>query len=123
METHFKGENLRALSFENEQAVQQHLLFTFQTHMDKYSATIAEDREMLKDEEKMTENLRNCILFRIGEKEICEFFIESAQYCLELMDMKFTAAKKKTQSLPAKFETMRDYLRSSVLPLILENEQ
>ena len=38
------------------------------------------------------------------------------------MSMKFTAAKKKSQSLPVKFETMRDYVRASVLPLILENE-
>ena len=62
-------------------------------------------------------------MFRVGEKEICEFFIDSSTYCLEMMGMKFIAAKKKTQCLPNNLETMRDYLRSSILPLILENEQ
>jgi len=59
----------------------------------------------------------------MGEKEICEFFIDSSTYCLELMEMKFTAAKKKTQQLPNKFESAREYLRSTLMPIILEHEQ
>ena len=39
------------------------------------------------------------------------------------MNTKFTQAKKKTQQLPSKFENMREYLRSTLLPLILQNEQ
>jgi len=51
--------------------------------------------EIIKETE-LSDNQRNCVLFRAGEKEICEFFVESSTYILELMEMKFTAAKKKT---------------------------
>lgn len=117
----FKGENLRAISYRNEMAVHKTLVEIFTAHMAKYPTTLAEDEAILKQE--LTENQNNCVLFRIGEKKIAEFFIQSSTYVLELMDMKFTAAKKKTQQLPNKFETMREYLRSSLLPLILEHEQ
>lgn len=91
----FKGENLRAISYKNEMMVHKSLLHMFTEHSAKYPTSLAEDQEILKKTE-LSENQRNCVLFRMGEKEISEFFIESSTYMLELMEMKFTAAKKKT---------------------------
>ena len=60
-------------------------------------------------------------MFRSGEKEILHFMIELADYVLNLLEMKFKDAKKHTQTLPAKFETCRDYLQTHVIRLLANN--
>jgi len=45
--------------------------------MDKYTASLEEDRKFLK-KGNLSDNEMNCILFRIGEKEIVEFVLESS---------------------------------------------
>ena len=47
--------------------------------------------------------------------------IELADYVLNLLEMKFKDAKKHTQTLPAKFETCRDYLQTHVIRLLANN--
>ena len=86
---------MRAISYKNEQSVHYSLLEMFSVQLAKYPTSLEEDMEILKSE-SLTSNQRNAVLFRVGEKEICEFFIDSSKQCLELMEMKFTAAKKKT---------------------------
>jgi len=53
--------------------------------MSKYTATLEEDRKFLK-KGNLSDNEMNCILFRIGEKEIVEFVLESSSFALELME-------------------------------------
>lgn len=54
----------------------------------KYKTTLEEDYEILKDE-SLTFNLRNCTLFRSGEKEILTFFITNIPKILHLFDLDF----------------------------------
>ena len=88
--------------------------------LSRYPTTLEEDIEILQ-RENLTFNERNCTLFRSGEKEILVFLIEMADYVLALLEMKFKDAKKRTQTLPAKMESCRDYLQNYVIRL-LSNE-
>lgn len=69
----------------------------------------------------MSFNERNCVLFRAGEKEILHFYIEFADYMTSLLQMKWKDAKKETQQLPKQFETARDYIQQSIMPIMLQN--
>ena len=67
------------------------------TSLASYPNTLEEDNELLaKDAEKqhLTFNQRNCVLFRKGEKEILNWFIELANYCIKILGMKWKEAKK-----------------------------
>ena len=88
-----------------------------------YQTTLQEDMEILaKDDQDQTLsfNLRNCVLFREGEKEILHFYIEFSDYMTSLCSMKFREAKKETQQLPKQFESARDYIHQSIMPLLLK---
>lgn len=63
-----------------------------------YPHSLDEDREILKRPD-LTFNERNCTLFRSGEKEILIFLLNFSTFVLNLLDMKFKDAKKKTQNL------------------------
>ncbi len=51
--------------------------------MINYPTTFEQDEELLK--QSLTQNDRNCIIFRMGEKEILDFYIKTSEYILELM--------------------------------------
>lgn len=51
-------------------------------------------------EQALTFNQRNCVLFRVGEKEILQFYSEFCDYMTSVLGMKFKDAKKETQQLP-----------------------
>jgi hypothetical protein len=59
---------------------------------------------------QLTFNQRNCVLFRLGEKEILQWFIEFSEYMISLLGMKFKDAKKEAHLLPKQFESARDYV-------------
>lgn len=62
------------------------------------------------------------MLFRQGEKEILQFYLEFSDYMTSLLGMKFKEAKKETQKLPQQFDSARDYIHQSILPLILKKD-
>lgn len=61
-------------------------------------------------EHTLSFNQRNCVLFRQGEKEILQFYIEFSEYMNSLLGMKFKEARKEAQNLPKQFESARDYI-------------
>jgi len=69
----------------------------------------------------LTFNLRNCVLFRQGEKEILHFFIEFSEFVLNLMNLKFKEAKKEV--LPKQFESARYYIHEGICPLLLKEQK
>jgi hypothetical protein len=90
----------------------------------QYQTSLKEDIDTLAEDDickTLSFNERNCVLFRSGEKEILHFFIEFSEYMTSLLGMKFKEAKKETQQLPKQFETARDYIHRSILPLTLAN--
>jgi hypothetical protein len=90
----------------------------------RYPHTLEEDYEMLAADtpeySNLTFNTRNIILFRSGEKEILVFLIEMADFVLNLLEMTFKDAKRKTQSLPTKLDSCRDYLQNYVIKLLAD---
>ena len=94
------------------------------TALAKFPTSAEKDLEILEEKERqLSFNERNCVLFRYGEKEILLFLMEFADYCLDLLNLTFKEAKKKTQNLPEKFETTRDYLQSHLCPLLTNQAQ
>ena len=59
----------------------------------KYPDTMEEDATFLKSEE-LTQNQRNCIILRMNEKRIFQFYIEMAKYALEKLKGKEGSSTK-----------------------------
>ena len=58
--------------------------------MAKYPNTLQEDLKILEEDDlnqTLSFNQRNCVLFRLGEKEILHFFIEFSEYMVSLLSM------------------------------------
>ena len=89
--------------------------------LSRYPQTYDEDMQILQRDD-LTFNERNCTLFRSGEKEILIFLLDFSNYCIDLLQMKFKDAKKKSQSLDARFESCRDYVQNQCIPLLAKND-
>lgn len=88
----FTADDIGPLSRANEIQVWQAVKTICTDYLNEYPTTLDQDIELLKDD-SLTFNQRNCVLFRSGEKEILVYFIEFADLCLSLLDMKFKDAK------------------------------
>ena len=118
----WKAENLGAMSVQNERKVLQLIHQVCTAALKQYPTSLQEDIAILaKDdiEHNLSFNLRNCVLFRQGEKEVLHYYIEFSDYMSSLLGMKFREAKKETQQLPKQFESARDYIHQSIMPLLL----
>lgn len=119
----YKAENIGIISIQNEIKVLQFVHKMASDALALYPDSLQADQQILtKDdvEHTLTFNQRNCVLFRMGEKEILHFFIQFCEYMFSLVSMKFKDAKKETQSLPKQFESARDYIHKRILPLLLK---
>lgn len=86
----------------------------------RYPTSLEEDTALLAqdDEEKIfTNNERNCVLFRQGEKIILAFLEQAAERFLKLLSMSQKEARKEVHSYQG-FEPCADYFRHTVLPLL-----
>lgn len=55
-----------------------------------YKTSLKEDVQILENHNKdpfLTNNQRNCILMRLSEKKILQFYLDFAEYCLELFTL------------------------------------
>ena len=75
----FTGQ-LPVISLQNEQAAWRHISNVCEDTLEKYAQSLIQDKEILENDEaargqaKMTQIQKNCIKFRINEKEILHFF-------------------------------------------------
>ncbi len=75
----FKGTSLKPISLASELKVWVRVEEMAKESLEQYPTSLAEDRALLaKDDEKLSYNERNCVLFRVGEKEILEFLVKTA---------------------------------------------
>ena len=83
----FDGEidNTEEKLIENEKKCMNKIIELFENILHKYSTSINEDKELLKDK-NLSFNIRNCIIMRIGEKEIIEYYISFAKYVLNYLN-------------------------------------
>jgi len=84
----FRG-YLPKISKDNELAAWQHIRLIAKEALRLYPTTLKKDKKKLKKHKKdikiLTQNERNCILYRISEKVALEFLIDCADKVEELV--------------------------------------
>ena len=82
--------DIQIISLENEKEVWLHIMDTVQASIDRYPTTLQEDTAVLKrdsESQYLTNNERNCIQFRSGEKKILNYMSLTSILILEVLDM------------------------------------
>jgi histone-lysine N-methyltransferase SETD3 len=77
--------SVRARTIENEKRCLNKIMEKFLDILSKYSTSVEEDKELLKNP-NLSFNIRNCIIMRMGEKEILEYFISFSKYVLNYLN-------------------------------------
>ena len=108
----FKVTLIPPISIENERKVLQHAQAMAQKALGKYPTTLEEDTELLKSS-SLTQNQRNCVLMRQGEKEILHWYLNLATKVLSLLDMPKKDVKKASKNSP-----YEQYIQNSIIPLL-----
>ena len=85
----FKAKDLPPLSVRNERKVLEKIYRLAKEGYDKYESSLEEDLKILAEDKNLTFNLSNCLLYRVGEKKILQFLINTSQKILPLLDMDF----------------------------------
>jgi hypothetical protein len=67
--------------------------------LNRYPTTVQQDLNLLKNN-KLSDIERCCVRYRMCEKELCRFFINSSNFILEMMDLDAEKAQAKASSLP-----------------------
>lgn len=107
----FKPNKIKLISLNNERKVLQHVKRLAETSLTKYPETLNEDIELLQQE--LTENQRNCVLMRQGEKEILHWYLAFANTGLSLLE----ADRKEVKKI-AKGSPYESYLTHCIIPLL-----
>mmetsp|Transcript_13974 Transcript_13974/g.20442 ORF Transcript_13974/g.20442 Transcript_13974/m.20442 type:complete len:576 (+) Transcript_13974:330-2057(+) len=109
---HFKPGKLGPISPENEQKVLLHVKKLSEEGLKRYPNSLEEDKQILL-EPSLTENNVNCVLMRMGEKEILDWFVNLAETCLPLFEMNKKDAKK-----AAKGNVYDTYITHVIIPML-----
>ena len=124
----FKAKELPPLSIRNEKKVIMRMKLESATLLSKYPTTLEEDIEFLKNDEEgsgpeplKSDNLRNSILMRSGEKAVLKYLIECADIFYPMFDMTLQEAMKANKGNDYS-EDQNDYIKSVIFHLIKNNE-
>lgn len=112
----FKGHNVKPYNIQNECAAWQLLKDAAIEAAGRYPQTLEEDVELLKSED-LTMNQRNCVLFRLGEKELFRFLVD----CADLMQTLLKQPLKEARATAAAFKHFHvcdSYVKNAIYPLI-----
>eukprot|EP01017_Pseudomicrothorax_dubius_P027102 TRINITY_DN3084_c0_g1_i10.p2 TRINITY_DN3084_c0_g1~~TRINITY_DN3084_c0_g1_i10.p2 ORF type:complete len:598 (-),score=164.66 TRINITY_DN3084_c0_g1_i10:1899-3692(-) len=127
-ETHGRGENDREgfkaaktppLSVENEKKMLATVRRICDGQLARYPTTLEEDLRLLKQDD-LTENQRNCILLRSGEKEILQHFVKLAETVAPLLDLPMKDVKRLVLTQP--YNAYMDYINNAVVYLLSRKE-
>jgi len=108
----FKPSKIKPISLANERKVLQHVQKLAKSGIDLYPETLQEDAQILQRED-LTENQRNCVLMRQGEKQILDWYFKFSDLALALLDMERKEVKKAAKGSP-----YESYLTHSIIPLL-----
>jgi protein-histidine N-methyltransferase len=106
----FKAVKIPPISIENEKKVLLKFQEMIKQGISKYQTSLEDDQEILKGE--LTENQTNCILMRMGEKVILNFFLDMINFVLTLIDLPQKEIKRAAKG--SKYEV---YIANSILLL------
>ncbi|OMJ77692.1 hypothetical protein SteCoe_22638 [Stentor coeruleus] len=105
-----QGKYLNAFSLSIEKKILQRLEKISNEYLQRYPNSIEEDEEALKNE--ATQNEKNCIVIRMGEKSILNYYLKMAQEILAVFDLPSASIDLGKVSAP-----YRSYIVSSLIPL------
>lgn len=80
----------------------------------KYDTDYQTDTDLLAQNEKdnkLSDNVRNCLLYRHGEKKILQFLLETANRILTLIPLSYKDAKREVNNYKNS-EGIQDYIRT-----------
>uniref|UniRef100_A0A7S3N3N8 Rubisco LSMT substrate-binding domain-containing protein n=1 Tax=Strombidium inclinatum TaxID=197538 RepID=A0A7S3N3N8_9SPIT len=116
----FKGTSLKPVSLVNELKVWGRVEELARESLERYPSSLEDDRTLLAEddkESKLSYNERNCVLFRVGEKEILEFLVKSSKRMMMLGGLSQKEAKKEVNKYDD-FEGCMAYFKSVILPFL-----
>lgn len=112
-----KLETLPPLGIETEKQVLKDIKKAASDCLARFPTTLEMDNHILASE-KLTFNIRNAILMRRGEKQVCHYYIELCDQMLPLLDLDWKDLKKiasKCQNGTGKFDA---YVIGVIVPLV-----
>ncbi|EGR34646.1 SET domain protein [Ichthyophthirius multifiliis] len=89
----YKPKKTPPISIQNEIDMWNKINQVCQNQMQLYKTNIEEDNQLLQDN-NLTLNQRNCVLLRLGEKDILRFYIEMSQKMITLLKLNRKEIKK-----------------------------
>ncbi|MCQ2817498.1 MAG: SET domain-containing histone-lysine N-methyltransferase [archaeon] len=84
--TIWKEDKFPPVSKENEINVMKKIKEIMEENLSKYKQTLSEDYKTLEKKE-ISYNERNCCIMRISEKEIFQYYLNMAEFMLEIFEM------------------------------------
>lgn len=114
----FKGTSLNVISTKNELKVWNKIIGLANLSLEKYDTGLEVDEGLLEMDDKehnLTSNERNCLLYRIGEKQILHFLLSAAEQIIPLISMNYRDARKEVTKYK-NFGNCQEYVRNFILP-------
>jgi len=116
----FKGTCLKFISLDLELKVLAKVKELCLQSLNAYPTSLEEDYALLNGNE-LTQNQRNCVLYRSGEKEILVYLISASEKLTVLFGLSQKEAKKEVNK-GKEHEGMQEYLKSVVYPALAEKD-
>ena len=86
----FDEKNLKSLGVQNEVRVWTSIYRLVSEYLSRFPTTLEEDLKILRDDDgcnKLNSNERNCIVFRIGEKNILSNLLDISSRFKKVLEM------------------------------------
>lgn len=115
--------SINPISVENEQDALIHLRELCINELKGYSTTIEQDMNMLSNDSlKLSFNERNCIIIRLSEKKVLQFYIEMCESALKLFQLN---EKELIQAIITneEYEKIEKYIQDVIWVLLKKNKK
>ena len=77
----FKAQNVEPISLENEERALKRLHVVCKDTIKDFITTCEQDAALLSTD-KLTFNERNCIIFRMGEKKVLQYYVDLTSHLI-----------------------------------------
>lgn len=124
LEDVFKGHNVKYYDVKSETRMWQEIKDMATDQYEGFSTTLEEDTELLENDDKetdeskkLTQNQRNCVLYRHGEKEILTFWIEAADLMMRWMTCDYKTIQQELKH-SKRYHLINEYVADTLQPML-----
>lgn len=115
----FKLNEIEPISIRNEIAALTHIKQVAQGVMAGFPETLQHDRDLLaSDKLVMYSNRRNCVVMRRGEKEVLQWYIDTADKAIPFLKLPWKDLKRKAAKCYQGTTSFDAYVTQVVVPLV-----